>query len=80
MFSGLLGKLVLTALVVFLVWRGLQLWQGMQKRLAKAEAERDRESRAPQVARPRPLPRCAAPTSRAAAPAPAASHAATSKA
>ena len=47
MFSGLLGKLVLTALVAFLVWRGLQLWKGMQQRLAKAEAERDRQSRAP---------------------------------
>ena len=58
MFSGLLGKLVLTALVVFLVWRGLQLWKGMQQRLAKAEAERERQSRAPKSLDLAPCPLC----------------------
>ena len=58
MFSGLLGKLLLTALVVFLVWRGLQLWQVMQKRLAKAEAERAREGRAPKPLDLAPCPLC----------------------
>ena len=47
MSGGLIGKLLLTVMVVILIWRGFRLWSDMQKRLAQADAERERQSRAP---------------------------------
>ena len=40
------------------IWKGVQLWNQMQKRLAQAEAERDRQARAPKPLDLSPCPLC----------------------
>ena len=40
MAGGFLGKLILTFIVIYLVWRGFRLWGEYQARLARAETRR----------------------------------------
>lgn len=58
MFSGLLGKLVVTIIVIVALWKGMQLLKQVQQRLAQAEAERERRGREPKPLDLAPCPLC----------------------